>query len=130
KQPGLLPLYQLHTGDVRKIAKNLSCHQPIASDSAFSLAMVAEFRGTLDAAPWQYRRLFWECGLIGQALYLEAEAAGARGTGIGCFFDDPVHDLLGLEGTAWQSLYHFTVGGPLTDERLESLPGYAHLPPR
>ena len=35
-----------------------------------------------------YRRLFWECGLIGQVLYLEAEAAGVRGTGIGCFYDD------------------------------------------
>ena len=44
---------------------------------------------------WFYRRLFWECGLIGQVLYLEAEAAGARATGIGCFYDDPVHELLG-----------------------------------
>ena len=59
---------------------------------------------------WCYRRLFWECGLIGQVLYLEAEAAGAGGTGIGCFYDDPVHDTLGLTGHAWQSLYHFTRG--------------------
>ena len=34
--------------------------------------------------------------MIGQVLYLEAEAAGARGTGIGCFYDDAVHELLGL----------------------------------
>jgi len=27
--------------------------------------------------------------MIGQVLYLEAEAQGVRATGIGCFFDDP-----------------------------------------
>jgi len=27
-------------------------------------------------------KLFWEAGLLGQVLYLEAEAAGVRGTGI------------------------------------------------
>ena len=93
-----LPLYHLYSGDCRQIAKTLSCHQPIASDSAFSLGMVAEFGETIEAAPWLYRRLFWECGLIGQTLYLEAEAAGIRGTGIGCYFDDSVHELLGYQG--------------------------------
>ena len=33
---------------------------------------------------------------MGQLLYLEAEAAGLRGTGIGCFFDDEVHRAIGL----------------------------------
>jgi hypothetical protein len=68
--------------------------------------------------------------LCGQILYLEAEAAGVRGTGIGCFFDDPVHEVLGLQGTAFQSLYHFTVGGPIVDHRLETLPPYGHLEKR
>jgi hypothetical protein len=89
--------------------------------------MLAEFDDGLREGAWVYRRLFWESGLIGQALYLEAEAAGVRGTGIGCFFDDPVHALLGLSDTRLQSLYHFTVGGPLTDVRLQTLPAYAHL---
>ena len=122
-----LPLYHLHSGDCRQIAKTLSCHQPIASDSAFSLGMVAEFSETIQAAPWLYRRLFWECGLIGQTLYLEAEAAGLRGTGIGCYFDDSVHELLGIKDDKFQSLYHFTVGKPLEDKRLETLPAYGHL---
>jgi hypothetical protein len=47
-----------------------------------------------------------------------------RGTGIGCFYDDPVHDTLGLTGYAWQSLYHFSVGEPIEDSRLETAPGY------
>ncbi len=122
-----IPLYHLYSGNCRQIAKTLSCHQPIASDSAFSLAMVAEFGETIESAPWLYRRLFWECGLIGQTLYLEAEAAGVRGTGIGCYFDDSVHELLGIKDSAFQSLYHFTVGKPLEDKRLETLPAYGHL---
>lgn len=119
--------YQLMVGNVRQAAKTLSCHQPIASDSAFSLAMLARFSENVETAAWRYRRLFWECGLLGQILYLEAEAAGLRGTGIGCFFDDAVHGVLGLQDNAWQSLYHFTVGQPLDDSRLQTLPAYAHL---
>ena len=79
---------------------------------------------------WWYRRLFWEAGVLGQVLYLEAEAAGVRGTGIGCYFDDPCHRLLGLAGDAWQDLYHFTVGGPVEDGRLRTAAPYAHLPGR
>jgi hypothetical protein len=77
--------------------------------------------------PWWYRRLFWEAGVLGQVLYLEAEAAGVRGTGIGCYFDDPFHDLLGLTGDRFQDLYHFTVGGPVDDPRLLTRPPYEHL---
>jgi hypothetical protein len=50
-----------------------------------------------------------------------------RGTGIGCFFDDAVHELLGLVDDRYQSLYHFTVGHPLEDPRLTTLPPYSHL---
>ena len=63
-------------------------------------------------------------GLIGQVLYLEAEAAGVRATGIGCFFDDPVHRVFGIEDLAFQSLYHFTVGGAVDDPRLTTLAPY------
>ena len=121
--PPYLPLYFLREGDVRRLAARLSCDQAIAGESAFSLGMVARFSGAiLEEGPWTYPRLFWECGLIGQVLYLDAEAAGLRGTGIGCYFDDPVHQLLKLDDACYQSLYHFTVGGPLTDTRLRTLP--------
>ena len=68
--------------------------------------------------------------LIGQMLYLEAEAAGVRATGIGCLFDDVVHRQLGIDPASdnWQSLYHFTVGGAVDDGRLTMLPTYDHLP--
>ena len=74
--------------------------------------------------PQAYRQLFWETGLIGQSLYLRAEAAGMRATGIGCYFDDVLHDALGLKDRTWQSLYHFTIGTPVDDPRLRSAPPY------
>jgi len=124
--PSQLPLHLLEEGDAKNLAMQLSCGQEIASHSAFALGMIAEFDESLEKfGPWFYKRLFWETGLIGQVLYLEAEAAGIRSTGIGCFFDDPVHRVLGSHPqTKWQSLYHFTVGGPVDDGRLSTLPPY------
>jgi hypothetical protein len=63
--------------------------------------------------------------MVGQVLYLEAEEAGIRATGIGCYFDDAVHEVFGIDSREWQSLYHFTVGGPLEDGRLTTTPAYA-----
>jgi hypothetical protein len=79
--PAELPLRLLEAGDVRRLATQVSCHQDIAGDGAFSLAMIAEYQETLfTRGAWFYRRLFWETGLIGQVLYLEAEAAGVMFT--------------------------------------------------
>ncbi|MGH7182387.1 MAG: SagB/ThcOx family dehydrogenase [Nitrospiraceae bacterium] len=126
--PEDLPLYWLLEGDAKKLAAQVSCHQDIAGDSAFSLGMLAEFEGRLrERGAWWYPRLFWEAGLLGQVLYLEAEAAGVRATGIGCFFDDPVHEIVGIKERSFQSLYHFTVGGQVEDGRLMTLPAYHHL---
>lgn len=125
---------------MRDFATNASCDQDIAGDSAFAVSMLAEFDRSLgERGPWCYRALFWETGLIGQVLYLEAEALGVRSTGIGCFFDDAVHHLLGLPvipakahaeshdvPRPLQALYHFTVGGPVEDDRLQTLPAYFH----
>lgn len=126
--PDHLPLFLLGTGDVRQAASQLSCGQAIAADGAFSLGMLARFDAALaEHGPGFYPRLFWETGMIGQMLYLEAEAAGLRGTGIGCFFDDEVHGALGIKDHAWQSLYHFTVGGPVEDGRLQTADPYPSL---
>ncbi len=122
-----LPLYLLKAGDFKSTATSVNCGQSIAGDGAFSLGMIARFREELETASHRYRHLFWETGMIGQVLYLEAEAHGVRGTGIGCFFDDPVHEVMGLKDAAFQSLYHFTVGGPLEDTRLETRAAYHHL---
>jgi len=127
--PPALPLYLLQEGDARQLAAQVSCHQAIAGDGAFSLGMLADYDEALRVhGAWFYRRIYWESGMIGQVLYLEAEAEGIRGTGIGCFFDDPVHRAFGLADHSFQSLYHFTAGGPVDDPRLTSLPAYEIQP--
>ena len=126
--PEHLPLYLLAAGDQRGTASGVSCNQDLAGDGAFSLGMLAFFGEPIRArGAWWWRRLFWESGLLGQTLYLGAEAAGFRGCGLGCYFDDLVHQVLGLSGDRWQSLYHFAVGGPIDDRRLATKPPYAHL---
>lgn len=122
----------LHLADNPALAgtlRTLNCHQALGSDAIAAFALLAEFQPFTDAAA--YRDRLQEAGLIGQVLYLEAEAAGLRGTGIGCFFDDALHRLLGLPeaaaSAALQSVYHFTVGAPLGDDRIGTEAPYAHL---
>ena len=118
-------LFLLLPYDMTFPANRLSCDQEIAGEGFLSLGMLARFEPALrDYGPSFYRRLFWECGLLGQVLYLEAEASGGRSTGIGCFYDDAVHEMLGISGHDWQSLYHFSMGMPVDDARLTTEPGY------
>jgi hypothetical protein len=123
--PADLSLRMLEVGDARRLATQVSCFQDLARDGAFSLGMIGEYREALIThGPWFYRPLLWETGVIGQVFYLEAEAAGIAATGIGCYFDDPVHQVFGFGDLEFQSLYHFTVGGPVQDGRLTTFAPY------
>ncbi len=131
--PADAPLLRLaETPALAGTLRTLNCHQALGSDAMLGFALLAEFNPLPDAAA--YRERLQEAGLIGQALYLEAEALGLRGTGIGCFFDDALHQLIGLPDSAaasapLQSVYHFTVGLPVNDARISTEPPYAHLLP-
>jgi SagB-type dehydrogenase family enzyme len=125
--PDHLPLYLLAPLDTRQFAATASCHQAIAADGAFMLAMLARFDDISPARPWLYRQRLWEAGMLGQVLYLEAEASALQGTGIGCYFDDVVHRALELDTGRFQDLYHFTVGKAVIDARIGSEAGYAHI---
>lgn len=124
--PAHLGLCLLENGDalpLRRLARALHCQQDIAANACFALGMLAEFAPRLASDPAAYRDLHREAGVIGQALYLHATAQGYAGTGIGCFFDDPVHELLGLSDDTFQTVYHFTVGRAVPDPRIDtSLP--------
>ncbi len=118
-------LYFLEQRDFRLASKSISCNQDIASDGAFSLGMLANFSQQLqDYGAHRYKELYWECGMIGQELYLEATSLGLSGTGIGCYLDDMMHGLLGLKNNKFQILYHFTVGRGYVDSRITSAPPY------
>jgi hypothetical protein len=70
--------------DVKWAGMRVSCDQDIAGDGFFSLGMIARFEPALqERANGSIGVLFWECGLIGQVLYLDAEAAGGRATASG-----------------------------------------------
>jgi hypothetical protein len=60
-----------------------------------------------------------------KALFCFGNAATAvYATGVGCFFGDGMHTLLGVKDHAWQSLYHFTAGGAVDNPRLSAFPPY------
>ncbi|QOY51721.1 SagB/ThcOx family dehydrogenase [Candidatus Sulfurimonas baltica] len=125
KKTELQNLYMLESGDFMATSKAISCNQDIASDGAFSLGMLCNFSQQLqEHGAHRYKELYWECGAIGQQLYLEATSIGLSGTGIGCFLDDSMHDLLGLKDNRFQILYHFTVGRGYVDRRITTKPAY------
>lgn len=126
--PPQLPLYLLRGAECRDEVASLNCYQEIAGDGAFAVAMLAEFEPSLEAhGPAMYPRLFWEAGMVGHVIYLEAEAAEVRSTGIGCFFDDVLHKMVGLKDLSWQTIYHQTVGKHTEDPRLRTIEPYSHL---
>lgn len=125
KKAELENLYLLESKDYTVISKAISCSQNIASDGAFSLGMLCNFSQQIqDHGAHRYKELYWECGAIGQQLYLEATSMGLSGTGIGCFLDDDMHRLLGLKDNRFQILYHFTVGRGYVDSRILTKPAY------
>ena len=97
-------LYLLEVADFTKASKIISCSQDIASDGAFSLGMICRYSEELLAYnTHRYKELYWECGMIGQQLYLEATSLGLSGTGIGCFLDDLMNiNVLGLKNNLYQ----------------------------
>jgi nitroreductase len=118
-------LFLLRAGDYRGAAKMISCNQDIAKEGAFSMGMLCRFAPTLeDHGSVAYKHLYHECGALGQMLYCEATTMGLSATGIGCFLDDEMHQLLGITNERYQSLYHFTIGRAIVDTRLSTLPPY------
>ncbi|EFC39178.1 predicted protein [Naegleria gruberi] len=131
-----LPFYRLMEGDLKKFSKLSSCVQDIASDGCFSLSMITgRFLNIEHTHSFKY--LYQEAGFIGQVLYLEAERIGLRGTGIGCFFDDTILGNLlekelpidptdtDNEISNYQDLYHFTIGKPVEDKRIQNILPYS-----
>jgi SagB-type dehydrogenase family enzyme len=125
EQTDLENLFILEYRDTQMISNSISCSQDIASDGAFSLGMLCNFsEQLLTYGAHRYKELYWECGAIGQQLYLDATSMGLSGTGIGCYLDDTMHNLLGLKDNRLQTLYHFTVGRGYVDSRIQTKPAY------
>lgn len=138
---GVLPLFCLAVGDVAAYAKQAMCHQDVAGDGAFSVAMIAPLpRPSTDESAAtgpsvssmpcfgrRYREVLWECGLIGQILYLACEAEGEHfhGTGLGCYFDEAVDVVLGVSSrtSSYRCLYGFACGAGVVGELSDAAHG-------
>ncbi len=118
--PNDMRLEQLKSGDQRVMAAALSLSQDLAGNSCVTFSMIAELeRAAQNCGDRGYRYVHFEAGAIGQRLYLAAEALGFQSTGIGAFFDDAVHEYLGIASeTGRQVVYHFACGYAVEDDRL------------
>ncbi|MBN0989731.1 nitroreductase family protein [Amphritea pacifica] len=120
--------WRMKTANTRKAVGQLCCNQPITANSCFTLIFLSEFEQPMALSHGSdCPQLYQEAGILGQQIYLHSTAQGFGGTGIGCFFDDAIHELIGLESHSLQALYGFAVGDPLRDERITQLSGYYHL---
>jgi SagB-type dehydrogenase family enzyme len=121
-EPGIYrQLEMIRTGDQRVMAAGLSLGQELAGNACVAFSMIADMDSAVRTyGDRGYRYVHFEAGAIGQRLYLAAEALGLGATGIGAFFDDEVHRCLGLTSGKEQVVYHFAIGYPVPDPRLEA----------
>lgn len=114
-------LEQLHRGDQRVMAAGLSLGQDLAGNACVAISMIGDLEGaTRVHGDRGYRYVHFEAGVIGQRLYLAAHALGLGATGIGAFFDDEVNRYLQLSSEQGQVIYHFAIGYPVPDPRLQA----------
>lgn len=114
-------LEKIKEGDQRLVAAALSLGQDLAGNACLAFSMIGDFENaTRSYGDRGYRYVHFEAGAIGQRMYLASEALGLRATGIGAFFDEEVNRYLGLSPKLGQVVYHFAIGYPVPDARLEA----------
>ena len=119
--PERAQLELIKSGDQRVAAAGLSLGQDLAGNACVAFSMIADIECAVRSHGERgYRYVHFEAGAIGQRLYIAAEALGLGATGIGAFFDDEVHSYLHLAPAQGQVVYHFAIGYPVPDPRLEA----------
>ena len=114
-------LEQIRSGDQRVAAAGLSLGQDLAGNACVAFSMIADIERAIRAhGDRGYRYVHFEAGAIGQCLYLASEALGLRATGIGAFYDEEVHRYLHVTPEQGQVVYHFAIGYPVPDPRLQA----------
>lgn len=114
-------LERIKGGDQQVAAAGLSLSQELAGNACVAFSMIADLdRATRAYGERGYRCAHFEAGAIGHRLYLAAVALGLGGTGIGAFYDDEVHRYLNVPPEQGQVIYHFAIGYPVPDPRIEA----------
>jgi SagB-type dehydrogenase family enzyme len=119
--PDRAELELINTGDQQVMAAGLSLGQELAGNACMAFSMIGDLdRATRAHGDRGYRYVHLEAGAIGHRLYLAAEGLGLGATGIGAFFDDEVHRYLKLTPEQGQVVYHFAIGYPVPDPRVNA----------
>jgi len=114
-------LEKIKEGDQRLVAAALSLGQDLAGNACVAFSMIGDFENAARSyGDRGYRYVHFEAGAIGQRMYLASESLGLRATGIGAFFDVEVNRYLSLAPELGQVVYHFAIGYPVPDPRLEA----------
>ncbi|MCU1339178.1 MAG: SagB/ThcOx family dehydrogenase [Bryobacterales bacterium] len=114
-------LEKIKSGDQRVAAAGLSLGQDLAGNACVAFSMIGDLERAARAhGDRGYRYVHFEAGAIGQRLYLAAEALGLGATGIGAFYDQEVHRYLNVQPAQGQVVYHFAIGYPVPDPRLQA----------
>lgn len=109
----------MKAGDQRVAAAGLSLGQDLAGNGCVAFSMIGDLEGAVRVHGERgYRYVHFEAGGMGQRMYIAAEALGMGATGIGAFYDDAVHEYLGLKREEGQVVYHFAIGYPVRDLRV------------
>jgi len=127
-QPGVYRLWpeqaeleQIRSGDQRVAVAGLSLGQELAGNACVAFSMAGDLERAARAhGDRGYRYVHFEAGAIGHRMYLAAEALGLGATGIGAFYDQEVHRYLNLTPEQGQVVYHFAIGYPVPDSRLQA----------
>jgi SagB-type dehydrogenase family enzyme len=114
-------LEKIRDGDQRVAAAGLSLGQDLAGNACVAFSMIGDLERAVRAhGDRGYRYVHFEAGAVGHRLYLAAEALGLGATGIGAFYDNEVQHYLKLVPGQGQVVYHFAIGYPVPDSRLEA----------
>ena len=119
--PERAELEKIKSGDQRVAAARLSLGQALAGNACVAFSMIGDLERAARAhGDRGYRYVHFEAGAIGQRLYLAAGALGLGATGIGAFYDEEVRRYLNLRPEQGQAIYHFAIGYPIPDTRLDA----------
>jgi SagB-type dehydrogenase family enzyme len=114
-------LEKIKEGNQRLVATALSLGQDLAGNACLAFSMIGDLENAARSyGDRGYRYVHFEAGAIGQRMYLASEALGLRATGIGAFFDGEVNRYLSVAPELGQVVYHFAIGYPVPDPRLEA----------
>lgn len=114
-------VYLFPVDNMAQVSTRLCAEQSIGGLGVFTIILLAEFRHKLLVHGASHcRRLHYEAGAMGELLYLEAESEGLRANGMGCYFDNPLLELLALpRNHSFEPLYFLSVGDAFDDEKLK-----------